>query len=101
MTALRCRTTDTAPAYPRFTPAPEPRTTLADGTEVSTWSPEWLIECRDRHAEALKVLSFGTREIRIEHLDRYEERLGKVARTRLEAEILRMWKLRQMPLPDA
>jgi hypothetical protein len=76
----------------------ERQITLMDGTAVGSWSQEWLIECRDRHLEALKVLGFATKEVRQDHLAKYEARLGAEARRRLDAEIMRVWELRRAEL---
>lgn len=76
----------------------ETTVTLASGREVGSWSPEWKQECLDRHLEAVKVLAFSARETRIDHLDAYERRLGRVARERLEVEVMRIWDLRKARL---
>lgn len=85
-----------------------PTVTLLDGSTVSSWSREWLEECRDRHWEVVAVLRLSDRESRREYIAAYERRVfvqltaaGIVpnptecaieARRRLEAAVLDEWQ---------
>lgn len=71
------------------------RVVLLSGSEVCTWCPAWKTECAERHQEALMVLRFHDRDVRIAHLARVESERGLVARERLAAEVLRIWEQRR------
>ena len=77
--------TDAQPAQDVPEPVPAPpvvpsaadasrarRVALLDGRMVSSWSQEWLEECRDREQEARKTLAMVDRETRIAHLAQFE-----------------------------
>lgn len=68
-----------------------PTTTLIDGRPVSTYSIEWLEECRLRELEARKVLKFLTVEVRREHIRKYGMEHGEEARKRLEGVVRDLW----------
>lgn len=72
-----------------------PRVKLIDGREVTTWCECWRVECFERHQEALMVLRFHDRDVRIANLARVESERGLVARERLAAEVLRIWEQRR------
>lgn len=70
---------------------PRNETTLIDGRTVSTYSIEWLEECRLRELEARKVLKFPTVEVRREHIRKYGVEHGEEARRRLEEVVRDLW----------
>lgn len=72
----------------------EPTTTLIDGRTVSTYSIEWLEECRLRELEARAVLKMATLEIRREHIRKYGVEHGEEARKRLEGVVRDLWSRR-------
>lgn len=83
-----------------------PIVTLIDGTEVSSWSQEWLVECRDRHFEVLKIMRLNDRESRRAYIAEYERIMATTAplgvrdraayaaeaRRRLEAAVIDHWQ---------
>ena len=94
----------TAPAKPaepekcggchRLEPGAGTPVTLCDGRTVCTWCRDWMIECRDRHAEAVDLLRLPTLEARRNRLNLVESERGAVFRQRLEVEVRRLWNLR-------
>ena len=71
------------------------RVQLLDGREVDSASYAWLLECRDRDAEARSVLAMPHIETRRAHLQKYESRHGAEARRRLEGVIRQIWDARR------
>lgn len=61
--------------------------TLADGRQVLSDSPEWLLECEARH-----ILNMPSKPVRLEFLDKIEKRRGLAARRDLEQRIMDLWR---------
>lgn len=93
--------------------AERPTVTLMCGAVVSSWSPEWLAETRDREAEVIAMFKMADREARRAYLPIYEDRqialafqaghanptaVGAEARRRLEAEVMARWHRQQAAL---
>lgn len=87
--------------------ASRPTVLLVDGRAVSSWSPEWLSECRARHIASRIVLGLPdkpsrhawmasyqteqTRVARLAGLNPDPDACGAEARRRLEVVVLDSW----------
>lgn len=67
--------------------------TLLDGREVDTYSRDWLLETGERDTQARAVIRMATKQIRRDHLHKFESRYGAEARRRLEKTIKDLWAL--------
>lgn len=79
---------------PTKLPAELPTVELCTGEVVCTWCSKWLAECRERHADVLRVMQMPSKTARRFFVDSQGVAKGETYKARLEAEIFRQWDAR-------